>query len=58
MTKERYNEIKQRIEKLQDLMWSIDLIDHWTRQDREEYDKYLKELLELKEAIVNEVFED
>lgn len=58
MTKERYNEIKQRIEKLQDLMWSIDLIDHWTRQDREEYDQYLKELLELKKSIVNEVFED
>lgn len=58
MTKERYNEIKQRIEKLEELMWNIELIDHWTRQDNEEHDKYLKELLDLKKLIVNEIFED
>lgn len=58
MTKERYLEIKQRIEWLEDVMWSIELIDHWTREDREYYDQYLEEFKELKKLIVNEIFEE
>lgn len=58
MTKERYLEIKQRIEKLEDLMWSIELIDHWTREDNEIHTKYLNELLALKKEIIDQVFED
>ena len=58
MTKERYLEIKERIEWLEDVIFSIELIDHWTREDREYYDKYDKELTELKKQIVNEIFEE
>ena len=58
MTKEKYLKIKERIEWLEDVMWSIELIDHWTREDREYYDKYLEEFKELKKQIVNEIFEE
>lgn len=58
MTKERYLKIKERIEWLEDVMWSIQLIDHWTREDRDDYEKFANELKELKEQIVNEIFEE
>lgn len=58
MTKEKYLKIKERIEWLEDVMWSIELIDHWTSKDREYYDKYLEEFKELKKQIVNEIFEE
>lgn len=58
MTKEKYLKIKERIEWLEDVIWSIELIDHWTREDREYYDKYAKELKELKAQVVNEIFEE
>ncbi len=57
MTKERYQEIVERITKLEDLMWDIELIDHWTREDEEYYDKYLKEFKALKQLIIDKVFE-
>ena len=58
MTKERYLKIKERIEWLEDVLWSIELIDHWTREDRDYYDKYNDELKELKKQIVNEIFKE
>jgi hypothetical protein len=58
MTKERYLKIKERIEWLEDIMWSIQLIDHWTSEDRECYDNYKKELTELKKQVVSEIFEE
>ena len=58
MTKERYNEIKERIEWLEDVLWSIQLVDHWTREDRTDYEKYTDELNELKKQIVNEIFKE
>lgn len=58
MTKEKYLKIKERIEWLEDVIWSIELIDHWTREDHEYYDKYAKELRELKAQVVNEIFEE
>ena len=57
MTKERYQEIKNRIEWLEDVIWSIKMIDHWTREDRDDYEKFADELHELKKQIVNEIFE-
>lgn len=58
MTKERYQEIKNRIEWLEDVLWSIQLIDHWTREDRNDYERFSDELKELKEQVVNEIFEE
>jgi hypothetical protein len=58
MTKERYNKIKERIEWLEDVLWSIQLVDHWTREDRTDYEKFTDELNELKKQIVNEIFKE
>ena len=58
MTKERYLKIKERIEWLEDIIWSIQMIDHWTSEDREYYDNYNKELTELKKQVVNEIFKE
>jgi hypothetical protein len=58
MTKEKYLKIKERIDWLEDVIWTIELIDHWTSEDREYYDKYNKELTELKKQIVNEIFKE
>lgn len=58
MTKEKYLKIKERIEWLEDVIWTIDLVDHWTSKDREYHDKYSKELKELKKLIINEIFEE
>jgi hypothetical protein len=58
MTKEKYLKIKERIDWLEDVIWTIELIDHWTNEDREYYDNYNKELTELKKQIVNEIFKE
>jgi hypothetical protein len=58
MTKEKYLKIKERIEWLEDIMWSIQLIDHWTSEDREYYNAYNQELQELKKQVVNEIFKE
>ena len=58
MTKEKYSKIKERIEWLEGVIWSIELIDHWTREDEEYYDKYAKELRELKRQVLDVVFEE
>lgn len=58
MTKERYQEIKERIEWLEDIIFSIQLIDHWTSEDRDYYNSYERELKELKKQIINEIFEE
>lgn len=58
MTKERYEEIKNRIEWLKDVIWDIQMIDHWTQEDREYYEQYNKELQQLKKKVVEEIFEE
>lgn len=57
MKEERVLKIKERIEELEKILWTIDLIDHWTRQDRESYEKYSKELTEIKQSLIKEVLE-
>ena len=37
------NEIKARLEKVEEILFNIDMIDHWTREDSERYSKYTKE---------------
>lgn len=58
MTKEKYLKIKERIDWLEDVIWTIELIDHWTSEDREYYHQYNEELTELKKQIVSEIFEE
>ena len=37
------NEIKARLEEVEEILFNIDMIDHWTREDNERYSKYIKE---------------
>lgn len=57
MKEEKVLKIKKRIEELEEILWTIDLIDHWTRQDGESYEKYSKELTEIKQSLIKEVLE-
>ena len=58
MTKERYEEIVKRIEDLEETIFYIEMIDHWTREDEESFQKHNEELKKLKAQIVNQIFED
>lgn len=57
MTKERYEKIVKRIKDLEETIFYIEMIDHWTREDKEILEKHEKELKELKAQIVEKVFE-
>ena len=57
MKEEKVLKIKERIKELEEILLTIDLIDHWTRQDRESYEKYSKELTEIKQSLIKEVLE-
>ena len=37
------NEIKARLEKIEEILFNINMIDHWTREDNERYNKYINE---------------
>lgn len=58
MTKERYNEIIKRIEDLEETIFYIEMIDHWTREDEECFQKYSQELNSLKAQTLSAIFED
>lgn len=57
MTKERYEKIVKRIKDLEETIFYIEMIDYWTREDKEILERYEKELKELKAQIVEKVFE-
>lgn len=44
-------EIEERLEKVEKILFYIDMIDRWTWQDREDYHTYSKEKRELKEML-------
>ena len=48
-------EVKERIGKLEQLIFTIDMIDRWTQKDAQLFDKYNKELKELKDLLINEI---
>lgn len=55
MNNEKLIKIKERIEWLESVIWSINMIDHWTREDRDIYDEYNEELKQLKKLVVKEI---
>lgn len=55
MNNEKIIKIKERIEWLESVIWSINMIDHWTREDRDIYDEYSEELKQLKKLVVKEI---
>ena len=55
MRNQSIEELKKRIEDLEDSIFYINMIDRWTREDSELYDKYSKELRELKSLLIEEI---
>ena len=55
MKEKNIKELQERISQLENIIFSLDLIDHWTREDTELIEKYNKELTQLKELVINEL---
>ena len=45
-------ELKESIEKVEEKIFFIDMIDHWTTQDINNYSKATEELKELKSLLI------
>lgn len=48
-------ELQEKIDKLEEVIFHLDLIDHWTSNDSELFDKYNEELRQLKELVIKEL---
>ena len=55
MREKNVKELQEKISQLENIIFSLDLIDHWTRKDTELFEKYNKELTQLKELVINEL---
>lgn len=55
MKNEKLELLNKRIEELEKTIFYLDMIDHWTNEDRELSNKYDKELRELKELVIQEL---
>lgn len=58
MKNKRVEELKRKIEDLEETLFYINMIDHWTRQDQESYEKYSKQIEELKKLLIQEIVEN
>ena len=58
MKNKRVEELKRKIEDLEETLFYIEMIDHWTREDSESYEKYSKQIKKLKALLVQEIVED
>lgn len=55
MKNNKVEELKKKIEDLEETLFFIDMIDHWTKEDKESYDKYSKQVQELKQLLIEEI---
>ena len=55
MREKNVKELQEKISQLENIIFSLDLIDHWTRKDTELFEKHNKELTQLKELVINEL---
>lgn len=51
-------ELQERIDRLEEIIFNLDLIDHWTSKDSELFSKYNEELRQLKELVIKELIKD
>ena len=58
MKNKKVEELKRKIEDLEETLFYIEMIDHWTREDSEIHEKYSKQIKELKALLVQEIIED
>lgn len=45
-------DVKKRIEELEDVIFYLDMVDRWTQTQKDLFDKYNKELTELKALVI------
>lgn len=43
--------LKKELERIEEILFNIDLIDHWTHKEYEEYQNYENQRLQLKQLI-------
>jgi hypothetical protein len=55
MKEKNIKELQEKIDQLENIIFNLDLIDHWTKKDTELFEKYNKELRQLKELVINEL---
>ena len=55
MREKNVKELQEKISQLKNIIFNLNLIDHWTREDTELFEKYNKELTQLKELVINEL---
>ena len=58
MKNKKVEELKRKIKDLEETLFYIEMIDHWTREDNETYEKYSKQIKEFKALLVQEIVED
>lgn len=58
MENKKIQELKAKIEDLEETIFYIEMIDHWTMEDREYHEKYSKELRELKRLPTDAILGD
>ena len=55
MKNPKVKELQRKIEKLEESLFYVNMIDHWTKEDFQLYDKYSKEISELKDLLIEEI---
>lgn len=58
MKNKKIEELKLRIEDLEKTLFYINMVDHWTREDREAYEMWSKKLQETKQMLTEALLED
>ena len=58
MKNKKVEELKRKIKDLEETLFYIEMIDHWTREDKDSYEKYSKQIKELKALLIQEIVED
>ena len=55
MKNTKLENLKKQIAELEDTIFYIEMIDHWTAKDSELYDRYNTQLRELKALVIEEI---
>ena len=55
MREKNVKELQEKISQLKNIIFNLNLIDHWTREDTELFKKYNKELTQLKKLVINKL---
>ena len=57
MKNKRVEELKKKIESLEETIFYLEMVDNWTRKHFDLSNKYDKELKQLKELLIQEIID-